>query len=144
MKSYLYAAVITVLTATTAQAVETGTLTLACKGTNVAGYEGANPEPFSMSLIISFTAGTVQGFGTPGFSDPPVKITGINDVTVAFGGSTQAPARVLGNSDWSLNGTIDRVTGEVEANEILTDAQTGKKFASTSYSLKCRPTQRMF
>ena len=67
MKSYLYAAVITVLTATTAQAVETGALTLACKGTAVAGYEDAKPEPFSMSLIVSFTAGTV--FGTPGFSD---------------------------------------------------------------------------
>ena len=102
---------------TTAQAVETGALTLACKGTTVAGYEDAKPDPFSMSLIVSFTAGTVQGFGTPGFSDPPIKITGINEVTVAFGGSTQAPARVLGNSDWSLNGTIDRVTGEVEANE---------------------------
>jgi hypothetical protein len=143
VKSYLYAAVVAGIS-TMAQAFEAGTLTLACKGTTVSGIPDAKPEPFSMSLIVNFTAGTVQGFGTPGFSDPPVKITGINEVTVAFGGSTQAPARVLGNSDWSLNGTIDRITGEVEANEILTDAQTGKKFASTSYSLKCRPTQRMF
>jgi hypothetical protein len=139
----LNAAVIMFLMATSATA-QTGTLTLACKGTIVSGIPDAKPEPFSMSLIVSFAAGTVQGFGTPGFSDPPIKITGINEVTVAFGGSTQAPARVLGNSDWSLNGTIDRVTGEVEASEILTDAQTGKKFASTSYSLKCRPAQRMF
>jgi hypothetical protein len=39
-----------------------------------------------MSLILNFTAGTVQGFGTPGLMDIPIKITGINDVTVAFGG----------------------------------------------------------
>jgi hypothetical protein len=124
---------------TTAQAVETGTLTLACKGTIVAGYEGAKPDPISMSLIISFTAGTVQGFGTPGLMDPTIKITGVNEVTVAFGGSYQ----VLGAADWSLNGTVDRVTGDVEASQIGTD-KTGKTFASTSYSLKCRPAQRMF
>jgi hypothetical protein len=129
---------------TAAQAVETGTLTLACKGTTVAGYNGGQPEPYSMSLILNFTDGKVQGFGTPGLLDPPVKITGINDVTVAFGGSTQASARVLGLSDWSLNGTIDRVTGEVEASQTLTDAKTGKTFGSTAYSLKCRPMQRMF
>jgi hypothetical protein len=124
---------------TTAQAVETGTLTLACKGTTVAPYNGGQPEPTSMSLIFNFTAGTVQGFGSPDLLDPPVKITGINDVTVAFGGSQRN-----GNSDWSLLGTIDRVTGEVEANNLLTDTKTGKTFGSTAYSLKCRPTQRMF
>jgi hypothetical protein len=122
---------------TTAQAVETGTLTLACTGTTVAGYEGAKPEPTSMSLILNFAAGTVQGFGVPGWWEPAVRITGINEVTVAFGGS--APEVSL-----SLLGTIDRVTGEVEANETQTDTKTGKTFGSTSYSLKCRPMQRMF
>jgi hypothetical protein len=97
-----------------------------------------------MSLSINFTAGTVQGFGVPGLRDPPVRITGINDVIVAFGGSTTASAPVLGLSDWSLNGTIDRVSGEAEASEMATDAKTGKAVYSTSYSLKCRPTQRMF
>ena len=92
-----------------------------------------------MGLIVSFTAGTVQGFGTPGLLDAPIKLTGINEVTVAFGGA----ARVL-SSDWSLSGSIDRVTGEVEANQSSTDAKTGKTIMSTSYSLKCRPTQRMF
>jgi hypothetical protein len=125
---------------TTAQAGETGTLTLACKGTTVAPYNGGQPEPVSMGLIVNFTAGTVQGFGTPDLLDPPVKITGINDVTVAFGGS----ARIGGSSDWSLSGSVDRVTGEVEANNLLTDTNTGKSFGSTAYSLKCRPTQRMF
>jgi hypothetical protein len=124
---------------TTAHAAEPATLTLACKGTTVTGVEGAKPDPISMGLIVDFTARTVQGFGTPGLLDVPVKITGINEVTVAFSGSD----RVLG-SDWSILGSIDRVTGDVEATQVSTDAKTGKIFASTGYSLKCRPTQRMF
>jgi hypothetical protein len=124
---------------TTAQAVETGTLTLACKGTTVAPNNGGQPDPVSMGLIVSFNAGTVQGFGDPGLIDVPIKITGINEVTVSFGGS----ARVA-NSDWNMSGSIDRVTGEVEATQNLTDATTGKSYSRTGYSLKCRPTQRMF
>jgi hypothetical protein len=104
---------------TMAQAAETGTLTLACTGTTTAGYQGAGRDPISMGLIVSFTNGTVQGFGTPGYVDIPVKITGINDVTVVLG-------------------------GDAEATQIVMDARTGKTSSTTYYSLKCRPTQRMF
>jgi hypothetical protein len=41
-------------------------------------------------------------------------------------------------------GTIDRVTGDVSAGFLSADAKTGKNLTSTSYALKCRPTQRMF
>jgi hypothetical protein len=134
----LLAAALTALLATTAQAVETGALTLACNGTWVGGAEGAKPEPASLSLIFNFTAGTVQGFGVPDL-DYPIKITGINEATVAFFGSVQTSELSL-----SLSGTIDRVTGEVVANEVGRETKTGKTFVSTGYSLKCRPTQRMF
>jgi hypothetical protein len=66
----------------------------------------------------------------------PVNITGINEVTVTFGGSRRS-----GWGDNNLSGTIDRVTGDVEANSTLTD---GKHSATITYSLKCRPTQRLF
>ena len=135
----LLAAALTALLATTAQAVETGALTLECKGTTFSGFPDAQPEPTSMGLIVSFTAGTVQGFGDPGLLDVPIKITGVNEVTVSFSGF----ARVL-NSDWSMRGSIDRVTGDVDANQISTDPQTGKTITSSAYSLKCKPTQRMF
>jgi hypothetical protein len=69
----------------------------------------------------------------------PVKITGVNEVTVAFYGS----ARVV-TSDWTMRGSIDRVTGDVDANQTLTDPKTAKTISSTAYSLKCKPTQRMF
>ena len=126
---------------TTAQAVETGTLTLACKGTAVA-YEGAEPEQLSMGLIVNFTAGTVEGFFiddsiTWGYT--PVKIASINEVTVTIGGSAKNHA--VNNS---MEGTIDRVTGDVDASHTTTDAKTGKMLHQTTYSLKCKPTQRLF
>jgi hypothetical protein len=128
---------------TAAQAVETGTLTLACKGTTVAGseggYEGAEPEQLSMGLIFNFTAGTVEGFDLGFSQNIPVKIAGINEVTVAFGGSGRY---LIGNL--SMSGTIDRVTGDVGAEEVVTDAKAEKVLSRTFYSLKCRPTQRLF
>jgi hypothetical protein len=72
---------------TAARAAEPATLTLACQGTATANTEDAKPEPVSMGIIINFTNRTVQGFGYPGLSDFPVKITAMNEVTVAFGGS---------------------------------------------------------
>jgi len=39
-----------------------------------------------MGIIVNFTNRTVQGFGTPGLIDYPVKIRAWNEVTVVFGG----------------------------------------------------------
>ena len=75
----------------------------------------------------------------PGFGDVAVKTTGINDVIVGFDGSNQ-----LYGSNSSISGTIDRVTGDVDATQAMTDAKTGKTISSTRYLLKCRPTQGMF
>src|SRR5262245_10367211 len=123
----------------TAQAADT-TLTLACKGTTTSGLEDAKPEPISMGIIVNFTNRTVQGFGIPGFMDYPVKITAWNDVTVVFSGSSD----VLKVSTSSITGSIDRVTGDVEATSMVTDTKTHKIVTSTGYALKCRPAQRMF
>jgi hypothetical protein len=62
------------------------TLTLACQGTTTSGLEDAKPKPISMGIIVNFTNRTVQGFGTPGILDYPIKITAWNDVTVVFAG----------------------------------------------------------
>jgi hypothetical protein len=45
--------------------------------------------PHPAGIIVNFTNRTVHGFGCPGFSglfDFPVKITDMNEVTVAFHG----------------------------------------------------------
>jgi hypothetical protein len=125
----------------TAQAAD-ATLTLACKGTVTRGAQPDKPEPVSMGIIVNFTARTVQGFGYPGFAglmDFPVKITAWNEVTVAFEGSDSHA--VIENS---INGSIDRVTGDVEATSNATDVKTGHPVSWTFYALKCRPAQRMF
>jgi hypothetical protein len=121
------------------------TLTLACKGTTtVTTMEDAKPEPISMGIIVNFTARTVQGFLSPGaLMDYPVKITAMNDVIVAFSGSEDYQ-RSRRSSVASIDGFIDRVTGDVEATSTLTATNPPKTITSTTYALKCRPTQRMF
>jgi hypothetical protein len=121
-----------------AQAADT-TLTLACKGTTT--VTTMEPEPVSMGIIVNFTKRTVQGFGTPDLMDYPAKITAWNEVTVVFGGSEYF---FNGTQRASIKGSIDRVTGDVEATSLATDTKTGKTIVSTNYALKCRPAQRMF
>jgi hypothetical protein len=91
-----------------AQAAEpTGRLTLACSGTT-SGIK-QDDEPISMGIIVDFADRTVHGFGYPCFPgcfDFPVKITAMNEVTVAFHGSSQTGVM-------SITGSIDRVTGDV-------------------------------
>src|SRR5262249_43439061 len=100
--------------AMTALAQQPATLTLACKGTATWGATPDKKEPISMGLIVNFTSRTVQGFGYPGLIDYTVKITAANDVTVAFEGDQK-----LSSSTSSIGGTIDRVTGDVEARDTL-------------------------
>jgi len=118
----------------TAQAADT-TLTLACQGTTRLG--NAAPEPIAMGIIVNFTNQTVQGFGAPGVLDYPVKITASNDVTIAFLGTDEK------HDGSSIRGSIDRVTGDVEATSTVTDAKTYNTLY-LKYALKCRPAQRMF
>jgi hypothetical protein len=123
----------------TAQAAEpqpTGRLTLACKGTAQAG-DAAKPEPISMGIIIDFAAQTVEGFGADALF--PIRIVTIRETVISFAGS--ADDHQIGQH---IHGTIDRVTGDVEA--FYTESHTGAEKRSwlTIYSLKCKPTHRMF
>jgi hypothetical protein len=109
---------------------------LACRGTvtettawGTAG--GAKPEPVSMGIIVNFTDRTVQGLVYP------VKITAWDEITVTFGGSYDLKPTLV-----NTRGAIDRVTGDLEA--VLTQTLADKEISSTTYALKCRPTQRMF
>jgi len=125
----------------TAQAADE-TLTLACQGTTTDKMKDAKdtkPAPISMGIIVNFTKNTVQGFGIPGVSDYPVKIRGMNDARIVFDASHDN-----GTSVASITGTIDRVTGDVEATDMLQNPKTGTVMSSKSYALKCRPVQRMF
>jgi hypothetical protein len=90
---------------------EAGTLSLACKGTGLFGYE----QKGSIGINVNFTARAVQ-FGI----SPPVTITRLDDARVAFG-----------NSESGIIGTIDRMTGDAQVTA----------FGNTAYSLRCNPVQ---
>jgi hypothetical protein len=124
-----------ILAGQTAEAQQT--LTLACKGTATAN--DAKPEAVSVGIIINFTAGTVQGFGSLEVIDYPVKIIDTNDVTVTFSGSKETIFAA-----YFFGGSIDRITGDLEATFTLFDRKTHVALNRTTYSLQCKPTQRMF
>jgi hypothetical protein len=113
-------------------------LTLACKGTKTSGLTDNKPEPVSMGIIVNFTKRTVHGFGSPGVMGVPVEIIAWNDVTVEFLGSEGRKLEIA-----LIKGTIDRVTGDVEATSMMTNTK-GDTVMFVNYSLKCRPAQRMF
>jgi hypothetical protein len=115
----------------TAQAAEpTGTLTLACKGTNIVEYEATHnkvPSQVTMGIIVDFGKKTVVGF-TPG-NDIPVMIEDVDETSISFEGHA---LNVI------ISGTIDRVTGTVVATIINGETTTD------SLELLCKPTERMF
>lgn len=119
----------------TAQAAEpTGTLMLACEGTKLfwsQSVQGPVSVPVSMGIIINFGDRTVQGFDYPGGEKLPIKITSVSDTMIVFSGFANPGYR-------QLDGRIDRVTGDIEARATETS------ILSRVYSLKCKPTQRMF
>jgi hypothetical protein len=126
----------------TAQAADS-TLTLACQGTvtDITQPVDGKPEPFSMGIIINFTALTI----TSGSKEAllgwnfPLKITSFDEATVLFEGSYDTELTVR-----TISGSIDRVTGDVKAVSTKTDKNTFASLLDVVYSLKCRPTQRMF
>jgi hypothetical protein len=102
-------------------------LTLACQGTVTGTATEAKREPISMGVIVNFTARTVQGFAYP------AEITTMDDVRVIFARSTNP----------TIDGTIDRVTGELQATSVML-SRDNKVILAMTYLLKCTPAQRMF
>jgi hypothetical protein len=119
----------------TAQVADT-TLALACEGTVKEDIK-LNPIPVSMGIIINFSDRTIKGFGVPGIDT--VEITSVTETSFRFG----TPIR--SDPAWTATGSIDRVTGNLEATTAKWDASnTHNILAVSRYALKCRPTQRMF
>jgi hypothetical protein len=98
-----------------AQAAEpTGTLTLACEGTVNDFNRLDDKVPISTGIIINFATQTVVGLAAPANSS--IKILAMDEVTVTFGGGSSYP-------DWSIAGSINRVTGDVEGDLVIIHRQ---------------------
>jgi hypothetical protein len=122
-----------VVASTVTQAAEpTGTLTLACKGTQISKGGAGTPESeqINIGIIVDFQKKTVAGL-----SDTLLKISGVTETAVSFDGA---------ETGWSINGTLDRVTGSFVAASISYEPNTRKTILSVLHDLQCRPTQRMF
>jgi hypothetical protein len=116
-----------------AQAVEPTTLVLACTGT---WERGRGDIPTVTSITVDFTGWKVRGGGFQ--LGAPLEITSLDDVKIHFRG-----ARGF-EGDWrmTLDGEIDRVTGEMRA--VENSGKSGEISSQTAtYSLKCRPRQRI-
>jgi hypothetical protein len=124
------------LSISTAQAAEaTGTLTLACKGTQISrGAAGTSSDQISIGIVVDFQKRTVAGI-----SDLPVKIDGVDEATVSFSSS-----EISASHHNVLTGILDRGTRSLTAASSKFDSASGKSILSLSYRLQCKPTQRMF
>jgi hypothetical protein len=64
----------------------------------------------------------------------------VDDVIIAFFAQLSID-KVL--AEWSSDGTINRVTGDLNVGSMLMNTDSGT-YQTVSYELKCKPTQRMF
>jgi hypothetical protein len=111
------------------------TLTLTCNGTaSMTGGIG-DTGPVSMGLIVNLTTRTVHGFReqfqTDG-SEAQLKITEVKEAILVLRGQM--------GSIIDLSGFMDRMTGDM----TVTATQRSPVVFSKTYTLKCRPAQRMF
>jgi hypothetical protein len=123
------------LSISTAQAADE-VLTLVCQGitlTRIGATDQPTREPISTGIIANLTARTVEGLPV---EDLPVKIRTADRATIRFEGSDPAVGFTR-----RVTGTIDRVTGEMFATFTM---QGAGEPAVVSFSLKCKPTQKMF
>jgi hypothetical protein len=125
------AAALLVVAGMTAQAAEPKTLMLACRGMHVArGFQSDKDayRPFSTDLVVDLEAKTIKGFLLP------LNIKVVSESTLHFGGSRS-------NDRTDINGTISRLTGDLEATvRWVKDGQVFERI----YRLKCTPAERMF
>jgi hypothetical protein len=114
------------------QASELMELTLSCDGktTNMMADSDTKPESVTkMGVLVNLREGTVLGFGHP------ARIKSSDAASVDFGGES---------GNWSVQGTIDRITGSVEATTMLMNQNTNKIIMSYSWDLHCSPVKRVF
>jgi hypothetical protein len=106
-------------------------LTLSCDGTLKAQEEQAKPQAITkMGLFVNFDAGVVTGF-----TGITARIDEVNGNSVSFKGTTTHPS----GAEWSVHGTIDRITGSLGAAVTWFNPTTNKLLMRVNYELICKP-----
>jgi hypothetical protein len=98
-----------------------------------------------MGIVVNFTARTVGALANRGYHVPAAKIEAVNEAIIAFRGSSDddVPKPYIDGSTSRIDGTVDRVTGDLQARSTLS-SKKGDLLERVEYLLKCRPAQRMF
>lgn len=107
-------------------------LTLSCDGTTTNMMAGTDTKPESvvkMGVLVNLREATVLGFGHL------ARIKSSDAASVDFDGQ---------GGDWSVQGTIDRITGSVTATTTMSNQKTDKLIMSYNWDLHCSPVKRVF
>ena len=121
----------------TGEAQSTLPLALGCSGTALNGHTNTNIT--DLSIIVDFDRHTVSGFFwvDPNGVPTPIPITTIDADSIDFHGIDKSDLVIS-----SITGSIDRITGTVQASGT-TLLQNGNKSVAF-YNLQCKPTKPLF
>jgi hypothetical protein len=113
----------------TAQAAD-AVLTLSCDGTVTRLTDNDKTERIAnWGLLVNLPEHTVSGFAHV------ARIDKISEVLVDFSGTS---------GNWSVYGSIDRITGRVSATTASRDSKTGALIDERIWDLLCKPTKPLF
>jgi hypothetical protein len=112
-------------------------ITLACNGTSKLTATAAadlKPDPITnLGIIVNATDRTVS------FSDYVTPMTGITATLVSFSGRQTPVAFGIKGKPFTIDGSIDRVTGHAEIGWFYEEVGN-----NTYWELTCRPATRLF
>jgi hypothetical protein len=111
--------------------VKAEVLTLSCDGTMNAEEQEKPHAITKMGLIVNFDAGVVTGF-----TGIIARIDEVNANWVLFKGTTTHPS----GTEWSVRGSMDRITGSVGAAVTWFNPKTNNLLMKMNYELICKPT----
>jgi hypothetical protein len=83
-----------------------------------------------MGLIVNFDAGVVTGF-----TGITARLEEVNPNSVSFKGTTIHPS----GAEWSVHGTMDRITGSLCAAVTWFNPKTNNLLMRINYELICKP-----
>src|SRR5215831_9115489 len=109
--------------------VKAEVLAVSCDGTMKAEDQEKPHAITKMGLIVNFDAGVVNGF-----TGITARIDEVNANSVSFKGTTTNPS----GAEWSVHGTIDRITGSLGATVTWFNPKTNKLLMTMNYELICK------
>jgi hypothetical protein len=110
---------------------EAAVLTLSCDGTLKSEEEQAKPQSITKMGLINFDAGVVTGF-----TGITARIDEVSANSISFKGTTAHPS----GTEWSVHGTVDRITGSLAATVTWFNPKTNNLLIRMNYELICKPT----